>query len=184
MALDKNVKRRYQLQSYDQNWVKKFGDIKQCLQSVFGGHALRIEHIGSTSISGMKAKPVIDILVVVKEMKPFLEERKKMAVLGYEWGENYIAPNTQIFFKTLNDGSKTENIHICERGSKKERQFLVMRDFFRTFPEKQMEYTAMKERAQTLHPDDYPGYREAKASFLEKVEQEAYEWQERLGKDY
>ncbi len=176
MTLDKNVKRKYYLQNYDPNWVKKFDEIKLLLQSVFGNKALKIEHVGSTSIPGMKAKPIIDVLVVVEKMEEFLEQREKMISFGYEWGENYIAPNTQLFFKMADDGSKTENIHICESGEPKEKQFLVMRDFFRTFPEKAKEYSDLKEKNQALHPDDYPAYREAKAPFLQSIEQEAYEW--------
>lgn len=176
MELDKNVKRKYYLQDYDPNWVKKYEERKLFLQSVFGDLAVKIEHVGSTSIPAMKAKPVIDILVVVQKMEEFLPEREKMLSAGYEWGENYIAPSTQIFFKTTEDGSKTENIHICQAGSPKEKQFLIMRDFFRTFPEKAKEYAYLKEKNFSLHPDDYPAYREAKASFLERVEQEAYRW--------
>lgn len=176
MTLDKNVKRKYFLQNYDPNWVKKFDEIKLLLQSMFDSNALKIEHVGSTSIPGMKAKPIIDVLVVVEKMEEFLEQREKMISLGYEWGENYIAPNTQLFFKIADDGSKTENIHICESGEPKEKQFLVMRDFFRTFPEKAKEYSYLKEKNQALYPDDYPAYREAKAPFLQRIEQEAYEW--------
>jgi GrpB-like predicted nucleotidyltransferase (UPF0157 family) len=176
MTLDKNIKRKYYLQNYDPNWVKKFDSIKLFLQSVFGDKALKIEHVGSTSIPNMKAKPIIDILVVVEKMEEFLEQREKMISAGYEWGENYIAPNTQLFFKMAQDGSKTENIHICEIGAPKEKQFLVMRDFFRSFPEKAKEYSDLKEKNFALNPDDYPAYREAKAPFLAKMEQEAYEW--------
>lgn len=174
--LDKNIKRKYYFEDYDQNWVKRFNEIKSLLQPVFGDKALKIEHVGSTSISGMKAKPVIDVLVVVQKMEEFLEQRKKMTSAGYEWGENYIAPRTQIFFKMAKDGSKTENIHICESGSLKEKQFLVMRDFFRASPEKVKEYSDLKAKNQELHPNDYPAYREAKAPFLQRIEQEAYTW--------
>ncbi|KKP68203.1 MAG: hypothetical protein UR66_C0007G0010 [Candidatus Moranbacteria bacterium GW2011_GWE1_35_17] len=177
MVLDKNIKRKYYLQNYDPNWIKKFDEIKLLLESLFGDKALKIEHIGSTSIFGMKAKPVIDVLVIVEKIEDFLEQRERMTLLGYQWGEDYIAPNTQIFFKMANDKSKTENIHICERNSLKEKQFLIMRDFFRTFPSKAKEYSILKEKNHALYPEDYPAYREAKSSFLEKMEQEAYVWE-------
>lgn len=176
MTLDKNIKRKYSLNDYDPNWVTKFDEIKAFLKSVFGDEALKIEHVGSTSIPGMKAKPIIDALVVVENMEDFAEQKEKMTAAGYEWGENYIAPNTLIFYKIAGDGSKTENIHICEKGSTKEKQFLVMRDFFRTFPEKAKEYSDLKEKNHALHPDDYPAYRAAKAPFLQRIEQEAYNW--------
>lgn len=176
MSLDKNLKRPYQLVDYDPAWVERFDEIRRFLESVFGGKTLRIEHCGSTSIPGMKAKPVIDVLVTVDRMEPFVEERKKMATAGYEWAENYIAPNSQIFFKVQADGSKSENIHLCETGSAKGRQFLVMRDFLRTFPEKARAYCALKETCFAQHPDDYPAYRAAKAPFLVRLEREAYAW--------
>ena len=176
MTLDKNLKRKYFFQDYDPVWVKKFNEIKVFLQQVFGNKALKIEHVGSTSIPGMKAKPIIDVLVVVEKMEDFAEQKEKMISAGYEWGENYIAPNTLLFFKMAEDGSKTENIHICETGAPNEKQFLVMRDFFRAFPEKAKEYSDLKEKNQALYPDDYPAYRKAKAPFLQKIAQEAYEW--------
>lgn len=174
--LDKNEKRKYHFSDYDPNWVNEFNSIKYFLSEVFKEKAVLIEHIGSTSIPGMKAKPIIDVLVVVEKIEDFLEEREKMISNGYLWEEEYIGPNTQLFYKTAEDGSKTENIHICEKDSPKEKQFLVMRDFFRTFSEKAKEYSDLKEKNQLLYPDDYPAYREAKASFLEKIEQEAYSW--------
>ncbi len=176
MDLDKNIKRKYFLENYDPIWIDKFNAIKLFLESVFKDKAIKIEHIGSTSIPGMKAKPLIDILVVVEKIEDFAEQKEKMTSAGYEYGENYIAPNTLIFYKMVKDGSKTENIHICESGSLKEKQFLIMRDFFRTFPEKAKEYSDLKEINFSLHPDDYPTYREAKSSFLQRMEQEAYEW--------
>lgn len=176
MKLDKNIKRKYFFNNYDPDWINRFNNTKSILLSVFGDKAIKIEHVGSTSIPGMKAKPIIDILVVVDKMEEFLEQREKMITLGYEWGENYIGPNTQLFFKTAEDGSKTENIHVCKSGDPKEKQFIVMRDFFREFPEKAKEYSDLKEKNQALYPDNYPAYREAKAPFLQKMEQEAYDW--------
>lgn len=176
MELDKNIKRKYYLYDYDPSWVKRFEEIKYFLQSVFKDKALKIEHVGSTSISGMKAKPIIDVLVIVEKMEDFMSEKKEMIHAGYQWGENYIGPNTQLFFKTAEDGSKIENIHICDSDAPKTKQFLVMRDFFRTFPEKAKEYAVLKEKNFSLYPDDYPAYREAKTSFLERMEQEAYAW--------
>jgi len=136
MIPDKNIQRKYAFQNYDPNWTKKFDEIKLFLQSVFKDKTLKIEHVGSTSIPNMKAKPIIDVLVVIEKMEDFAEEKQKMISAGYEWGENYIAPNTLIFYKMADDGSKTENIHICESGSPKEKQFLVMRNFILNTPKR------------------------------------------------
>lgn len=178
MTLDKNIKRKYHLETYDPAWINRFEAIKVFLQSVFKDKAIKIEHVGSTSIPGMKAKPIIDALIVVEKIEDFTKQKEVMTAAGYEWGENYIAPNTLIFYKTADDGSKTENIHVCEAGSPKERQFLVMRDYFRTHPEKAKEYSDVKEQSYFANPDDYPAYRKAKSPFLQQMEQEAYLWEE------
>lgn len=173
--LDKNIKRKYSISEYNPEWVNQFGVIKNLLTEVFGSKALRIEHVGSTSILGMKAKPLIDVLVVVEKMESFEKEKDLMVADGYEWGEDYIAPNTLLFFKLGVDGEKLENIHVFEKDAPKTRQFIMMRDFFRTHPEKVEEYSQLKETNARAFPDDYPAYRAAKAPFLSVIEKEAYE---------
>ena len=172
------IKRKYSFSEYDPNWVNQFNDIKNFLMGIFGDAVVQIEHVGSTSIPGMKAKPIIDVLVVVNNMQDFAKEKEQMVSAGYEWGANYIAPNTLLFFKANTDGEKLENIHVCEAGSPKERQFIVMRDFFRAHPEKAKQYSDLKDLNSKLYPNDYPAYREAKTQFLTQAEQEAYEWEE------
>ncbi|MDB5204759.1 MAG: hypothetical protein JWP09_787 [Candidatus Taylorbacteria bacterium] len=174
--LDKNIKRKYLFSEYDPNWVNKFGSIKNFLSGIFGDKALQIEHVGSTSIPEMKAKPLIDVLIIVKDIKDLSQETLEMVDAGYEWGENYIAPDTLIFFKLGPDGEKLENIHVCEQDTPKVKQFLIMRDFFRTFPEKAKSYSDLKETNAQKYPTDYPAYRAAKKPFLDEMEKEAYEW--------
>lgn len=176
--LDKNIKRKYHFRDYDTDWVNKFNSIKDFLRDVFGEMAISIEHIGSTSVPGMKAKPIIDVLVIVKTIKGLDKQRERMIKSGYDWGENYIAPDTLIFFKLGEDGEKLENIHVCEEGAIKIKQFLTMRDYLRSHPKKVEEYSKVKQESRDKNPDDYPAYRSAKAPFLEKLEQEAYEWQD------
>ncbi len=176
--LDKNIKRKYSVSEYDPNWVNQFNSIKEFLLKVFKNKALQIEHVGSTSVVGMMAKPIIDVLVIVSKMENFDKEKEEMINAEYEWGENYIAPNTLIFFKLSLHGEKLENIHVCEQDTPKTKQFLVMRDFFRIFPEKAEEYSNLKKLNAEKYPSDYPAYREAKAAFLEKIEKEAYKWSE------
>ena len=175
---DKNLKRKYSLSEYDPEWTHRFSAIRKLLSEVFSDQAITIEHVGSTAIPGMTAKPIIDVLVMVSQMELFTEQKELMTKAGYEWGENYIAPNTLLFFKTRSDGEKLENIHVCEANAPKVRQFMVLRDFLRVHPEKVKEYSDLKKKNITLYPDDYPAYRQAKAPFLEKLEAEANRWYE------
>lgn len=175
--LDKNLKRKYNFSNYDPMWISKFEGIKAFIEGVWQS-AISIEHIGSTSVPGMKAKPIIDVLITVDKMYDFSSEKQKMENAGYEWGENYIAPNSLIFYRLGEGDEKIENIHVVEKGSAKEKQFMTMRDYLRSHPDKVKEYSDLKDKNRKLYPDDYPAYREAKRPFLENLEQEAYRWSE------
>jgi len=170
MVLDKMINRPYSIEGYNPQWTTQFEEVKKNLSRIFGEKALAIEHVGSTSIPGMQAKPIIDSLVLVSQMEHFDKERKEMSALGYENGDNYIAPDTLIFFKTAPDGSKLENIHICVQGSHKATQFVIMRDYFRSHPEKVKEYSDLKQKLKEKFPDDYIAYRIGKHQFLEDIE--------------
>lgn len=176
MTPDKNQKRTYSIEEYNPDWVTKFEEIKKTLEDVFADKFVSIEHIGSTSVPGMKAKPLIDVLMIVETLEPFTHEKEIMVAKGYEWAENYILPNTMIFYKTENGDRKTENIHLCVRDSFKAKQFVYMRDYLRTHPDKAKEYTDLKEKLNKEFPNDYPAYRAAKNDFLKEVEKQSFDW--------
>jgi GrpB-like predicted nucleotidyltransferase (UPF0157 family) len=176
MFADKMKKRPYSIQSYNPEWVLKFEKIKIMLEQVFSSQAMAIEHVGSTSIPGMKAKPLIDILVIVEKMAPFVSEREQMSELGYQNIDNYISPNSIVFFKTDNEDRKLENIHVCVKDSYKVRQFLLMRDYLRAHSNRAKEYSELKEKLSTKFPGDYPSYRAGKKDFLDGIEKEAEKW--------
>ena len=175
MPLDKMQKRDYSVVPYDPAWVNKFEELKKKIQTVFGEKALTIEHIGSTSIPGMSAKPVIDVLVTVTKFESFEKEKEHMAKLGYEYGDNYIADETVIFFKTEDGDRKTENIHICVRESYMANRFIRTRNYLRNHPDRAKEYSDLKVTLWKDMPDDYPAYREAKRAFADETERLARE---------
>ncbi len=105
----KSIKRKYSFLEYVPDWPRQFSVIKSFLEDVFGDTAVNIEHIGSTSIPEMKAKPVIDVLVVVEKMELFERQKERMVEAGYEGVANYIAPDSLIFYKL---GLKEKSLRI------------------------------------------------------------------------
>jgi len=99
--------RRYKLERYDPMWPERFQEIKKRLERIFASSAIRIEHVGSTSIPGMTAKPIIDVLVVVKAIINIENEKTEMAREGYQLFIDYIADNTLVFHK-YRDGEWTD----------------------------------------------------------------------------
>src|SRR3989338_1754171 len=122
----KTIHRKFSLSEYHPNWVLKFATIKDLVSKVFGGKALKIEHVGSTAIPGMKAKPLIDVLVVVEKLEPFEKEKKLMIEAGYEWRYHSKPDEGLMFSKFGLDGEKFENIHMCEESSSWVRKFIQM----------------------------------------------------------
>lgn len=99
-----------------------------------------------------------------------------MAKLGYEYDENYIAPNSSLFYKVGPDGQKVENIHVCERASYKISEFLDQRDFLRSHSEWRKRYSDLKEKLYKKFPDNYPAYREGKSKLLDELGDVAKKW--------
>ena len=99
-----------------------------------------------------------------------------MVKAGYKWGENYIEPNSLIFFRVGLGEKKLENIHICEKGSPKSVQFIQTRDYLRAHPVRAIEYGNLKQTLKAKYPDDYPAYRAGKQSFVDETERLTNEW--------
>jgi len=175
MIEDKNKKRPYSVEVYNPDWELKFNDIRKVLSEIFGSKALDIEHVGSTSL-GIKAKPVIDVLVIVENVDDIKEEKNKLISLGYKYYDNYIAPQTVTFFKEEIDGRKTENIHVCLNGSPKAIQFIDTRDYLKVHPERARAYGELKEELKKQYPNDYPAYRSGKQAFLDETERLTKIW--------
>ncbi len=167
----------YTILKYDPNWINLFNELKEKLSRIFAGKFTRIEHVGSTSIPGMNAKPLIDALIVVDSMDNLVEQRKMMVEEGYEYRENYVAPNTILFYKT-EKGEKVENIHVCTSVNDLFSQLIFMRDYLREHPEKAKEYSDLKLQLKEKYPDSYEAYKDGKRSLLDEIKRLAYGWNE------
>lgn len=165
----------YRISEYDPEWPNKFAALKKQISEIFGSKALAIEHVGSTSVPGMKAKPIIDVLVLVEDTEALENEKQQISTLGYEIRENIIEPNSLIFVKKEGD-EKIENIHVLKEGSAKADQFLTMKEYYVTHPERVKMYKDLKEDLYKKYPNDYLGYRAGKTAFLDETERLAREW--------
>jgi GrpB-like predicted nucleotidyltransferase (UPF0157 family) len=93
--------------------------------------AVRIDHVGSTAVPGLSAKPIVDIQVSVRMLAPMNAYRQPLELLGYEYAD----PNTDDYpFFDLSIGPRPFHIHVCEAGSFHERRHLCFRDWMRTHP--------------------------------------------------
>lgn len=168
-----------ELLEYDPSWPARFEAERTRLLEALGGWAWEtggvaylIEHIGSTSVPGLAAKPCIDITAGVH---PFpLEERYIRALegLGYEYkGENNI-PARQYFRR----GPHQVHLHVFQAGADPIADFSVFRDYLRANPAARARYQALKYELAGKYRDDRIAYTYGKASLVHELLQEAYTW--------
>ncbi len=151
-----------QLVPHDPAWASEYEDEAGRIEKVLGQHMLRIEHVGSTSITGLIAKPVIDIQVSVASLTPIELFRDKLAELGYAHislpkpsdPEVEHADEVYPFFRKPHTWPGTHHVHLCLSGSIQERNHILFRNYLRDHPEKMQEYEQLKRHLAAVHVGD------------------------------
>ena len=156
------------------DWPDLFSAEAAELSRVFGDQLLQIHHIGSTSVPGLKAKPIIDIMPVVKDIRAVDELNDRMEELGYEAMGEFGIPGRRYFRK--GGDRRTHQVHVFETGSPNIRRHLAFRDFLRAHPEEARNYGELKAALAQLYPNDIQGYMAGKHGYIQRVEAEALSW--------
>jgi GrpB-like predicted nucleotidyltransferase (UPF0157 family) len=136
---------------YDPDWPMMFAAEAVHIRHALGDLALRIEHVGSTSVLGLAAKPVIDIQVSVPTLEPADRYRTWLADLGYTHFSLGAFDLVYPFFKKPAEWPSTYHVHLCVSGSEQERDHVAFRNFLRRHPTVAAEYAALKCRLAATH---------------------------------
>ncbi len=151
--------------SYDSHWAESFQYERGRLCEVLGPLAVAIEHIGSTSVPGLAAKPVLDILVGARPFPLSEDTLRALATLGYEYRGDGGAPGEQ-FFRT---NPRTRHLRVVEFGSQGWQRCLRFRDYLRDHPESARAYEALKWDLASRHRDNRELYTKGKRAFIEDI---------------
>lgn len=155
------------LTDYNPQWSVLYDEEAARLAEALGPAALSMDHYGSTSIPGIKAKPIIDILVGVRRLDDALDCIAAMAAAGYEYAADAGIPDHHIFGK---GAARTHIVHFVEHGSERWKEALRFRDRLRAEPEEAKAYERLKVELAAQHPDDRAAYTEGKSDFVERVQ--------------
>ena len=116
---------------YDRAWKSAFEEIKKEIESVIGDLIIGIEHVGSTSVEGLSAKPVIDIDVVIKDYSVFDDVIDKLGSIGY-FHEGNLGIEDREAFKYLDKPHlQTHPLYVCPQQSRELHRHITFRDFLR-----------------------------------------------------
>jgi GrpB-like predicted nucleotidyltransferase (UPF0157 family) len=160
--------RAYAIGPYDPAWPSRFESESARIREALGNDAVRIEHVGSTSVPGLGAKPVVDIQVSVASMVPRDVYTHALIGLGYRWTVDPWTDEHEFFSKD-EDGERAFHVHVCSTGSDWERRHIAFRDWLRANPADASAYERLKRDLADQHPRDTYSYARAKTDFIQEI---------------
>ncbi|QSX31591.1 GrpB family protein [Shewanella cyperi] len=168
------MNREISVVAYDAAWSGLFEQEKVALQQALGTNALEIHHMGSTSVEGLAAKPILDILIAVHSLAEVDGCEHAMTALGYEAkGENGI-PGRRYFRK--GGARRTHHIHVFRAGDAQVLRHLAFRDYLRAHPDVVQAYAGLKMALAAEHWHDAKSYQAGKDAFIGQHETLALAW--------
>ena len=154
---------------YDEQWKKDFDTIKQYLLTALKDTIIGIKHIGSTSVDGLYAKPIIDIDVVIKDYSVFDTVVEKLATLGYIHEGNLGIKDREAFDYKADVDLPKHHLYVCPEFSAELRRHIAFRDYLRNNPEAVLKYSKVKEEGARLFPDSIDDYIAYKSPCIEEI---------------
>jgi GrpB-like predicted nucleotidyltransferase (UPF0157 family) len=156
---------------YDPHWPDFFEELRAPVVAALGDLVVGVEHVGSTAVPGLAAKPIIDMDVVVPSVSDIPEAIRRLAILGYVHRGDLGIAGREAF--TSPSGKPRHHLYVCALGSEELRRHRSFRDHLLTHPEDARAYTALKKAAALRFAEDRAAYNEAKTRFVEAVLQRA-----------
>jgi GrpB-like predicted nucleotidyltransferase (UPF0157 family) len=163
----------HEVTSYNPDWPRRFGRWRDRLATALGAAAVRIEHVGSTSVPGLAAKPVIDIQVSVPEV----DDEQSYVPLAESAGlVLHMRERGHRFLLQPASEPRDVHVHVCSSGGTWERDHLLFRDYLRASPAARENYAALKKELIARWADDRKAYGDAKTGFVLDTLADAAGW--------
>lgn len=162
---------------YDPCWEQQYLAEAKTIRAILGENCTAIFHIGSTAVKGLKAKPIIDIMPVVRDIAAVDEKQGAFEGIGYE----YLGEFGMACRRYLRKGGdeRTHQVHIFQETDRANiERHLAVRDFLRAHGEIARQYGALKETLARQYPYDIEGYCDGKEAFVKDLERQALRWKQ------
>ncbi|WP_218813567.1 GrpB family protein [Rickettsiella endosymbiont of Dermanyssus gallinae] len=167
--IDPNEKIRFvELTEYNPEWPRIFSDAAKDIKSILKENCVQIHHIGSTAIPNIYAKPIIDMLPVVKDISLVDSLNHEFENLGYVCMGEYGNPGRRFYWKSKT--KRTHNIHLFEQGASEIRRHLLFRDFMIAHKDYAQAYSLLKQSLADVFSEDIENYVNGKSSFIQMID--------------
>jgi GrpB-like predicted nucleotidyltransferase (UPF0157 family) len=167
--------RRIEVVPYNPQWLELYEAEVEVLAAIFGEEMVAAHHIGSTAIPGILAKPIIDVLVEVRNIDRIDRFNRKMIARGYVPKGEFGIPGRRFFIKGTEE-SRSHHIHVFQVGSPEFERHLAFRDYLRAHPAEARAYSRLKDELARRFPHDIDGYAAGKDDFIKEIERRAEAW--------
>jgi GrpB-like predicted nucleotidyltransferase (UPF0157 family) len=156
------------LKPYDPAWRAQYERESQLLRQIFAGPGVVIEHVGSTAVEDLGAKPIVDIMIGVDSLVEIELNLAAIAEMDYKYLPEFEAelPERR-FFRKLQAGHHMFHLHCACTDSDFFRDHILFRDYLRSSKDAAQEYFALKERLSMEFRNDRPGYTKYKTNFIQ-----------------
>ena len=154
---------------YNVQWKDDFENIKSEIINAIGDLIIGVEHVGSTSVEGMSAKPCIDIDVIIKDYSDFDIIVSRLEMIGYIYEGNLGIEDREAFKYFNKPHLRTHHLYVCPQKSEELYRHITFRDFLRNNVDAVKKYSSVKETAARLFPHDIEKYMEHKSPCIEEL---------------
>jgi GrpB-like predicted nucleotidyltransferase (UPF0157 family) len=161
---------------HDPRWRDAFEAEAGLVASALGDGAVAIHHVGSTAIPDIHAKPIIDLLVEVRDLAEADARSAAMESLGYQVMGEYGIPGRRYFRKDDHEGIRTHHVHAFQAGSAEVVRHLAFRDYLVAHPDDARRYGELKRKLAEEHPHSMDAYMDGKEGFIRKIDYRAALW--------
>jgi len=154
---------------YDPKWKNDFEKIAEEIRKAVNDIIIGIEHVGSTSVEGMSAKPCIDIDVIIDDYSVFEDIIKRLESIGYFHEGDLGIPGREAFRYSGKPHLMTHHLYVCPKDSPELNRHITFRDYLRNNRDAVKKYSKIKEEAAALYPDDIDKYIAYKSPCIEEI---------------
>jgi len=160
---------------YDANWSSQYEQEKSRIIDALGNSVADIQHIGSTSVPGLAAKPIIDIILGLEKVPPLLTQSINLEALGYLYYGEFGIPGRHYFRRGM---PRTYQIHAVQVNSDFWQRHILFRDFLRSHPQAAQQYETLKRKLAAEFRNERDRYTDNKTPLIEQLLIQAKAWQQ------
>ncbi len=171
-SLDDRFDPAVRIVDYDPTWPETAAAEIALVKAALGSQVTRVDHVGSTAVPGMAAKPIVDLQVSVARIAPTAPFVEPLEALGYLFAPDPSSPDFHFFGKPV-ERPRAFHLHVCAAGGDDEARHLALRDYLRARPDEALRYAEVKRGLVDLRPGDRLAYIEGKADYVAALEERA-----------